>query len=160
MKGHVMLSKKITAVALAASTLMACTGMGPKESTGTLIGAGAGAVVGGQLGGGEGRLVGVAVGTLLGALLGGEIGRTMDREDQMAAQRAYEQAQTAPINRTIEWQNPDNGHYGTVTPVREGTSSAGEYCREFQQTVTIGGNQEQAYGVACQQPDGSWKIVQ
>jgi len=155
-----MSSKKVTAVALAASLLAACTDMGPKESTGTLIGAGAGAVVGGQIGGGEGRLVGVAVGTLLGALLGGEIGRSMDRADEMAAQQAYEQAQSAPINRTITWENPDNGHYGTVTPVREGTSTVGEYCREFQQTVTIGGREERAYGVACQQPDGSWKIVQ
>ena len=155
-----MFSRKITAVVLTASMLAACTDMGPKETTGTLVGAGAGAVIGGQVGGGEGRLVGVAVGTLLGALLGGEIGRSMDRADQLAAHKAYEQAQTAPINRTITWDNPDNGHYGTVTPVREGTSSAGEYCREFQQTVTIGGRQERAYGVACRQPDGSWKIVQ
>ncbi len=155
-----MKNRKIIAVVLTASLLSACTNMGPKETTGTVVGAGAGAVVGGQVGGGQGRLVGVAVGTLLGALLGGEIGRSMDRADQLAAQRAYEQAQTAPINRTIQWENPDNGHYGTVTPVREGTSSVGEYCREFQQTVTIGGRQERAYGVACQQPDGSWKIVQ
>ena len=155
-----MLNRKITAVVLTASLLSACTDVGPKESAGTLVGAGAGAVIGGQVGGGEGRLVGVAVGTLLGALLGGEIGRSMDRADQLAAQKAYEQAQAAPINRTINWENPDNGHYGTVTPVREGRSSVGEYCREFQQTVTIGGRQERAYGVACQQPDGSWKIVQ
>lgn len=155
-----MLGKKIIAVGLTATLLSACETMGPKETTGTLVGAGAGAVIGGQVGGGEGRLVGVAVGTLLGALLGGEIGRSMDRADQAAAQQAYEQAQTAPINRTIDWENPDNGHYGTVTPVREGTSTVGEYCREFQQTVTIGGRQENAYGVACQQPDGSWKIVQ
>jgi surface antigen len=43
--------------------------------------------------------------------------------------------------------------------VREGTSESGKYCREFQQTVTIGGKTEQAYGTACRQPDGSWQIV-
>ena len=155
-----MLSRKIIAVGLAASLLSACETMGPKETGGTMIGAGTGAVIGAQVGHGEGRILAVAVGTLLGALLGGEVGRTMDRADQMAAEQAYEQAQTAPINRTIEWENPDNGHYGTVTPVREGTSSVGEYCREFQQTVTVGGQTEQAYGTACRQPDGSWKIVQ
>jgi hypothetical protein len=32
------------------------------------------------------------------------------------------------------------------------------YCREFLQTVVIGGVQQQAYGVSCQQADGSWKI--
>ena len=35
----------------------------------------------------------------------------------------------------------------------------GRYCREFQQTVTIGGRTAEAYGTACRQPDGSWKIV-
>jgi hypothetical protein len=32
------------------------------------------------------------------------------------------------------------------------------YCREFTQTVIIGGMQQQAYGISCQQADGSWKI--
>lgn len=156
-----MLVKKIIVVAATASILSACAGMGEKETAGTVIGAGTGAVVGGQVGGGSGRLVGVAVGTLLGALLGGEIGRTMDRNDQIAAQQAYQQAQTAPIGQPITWENPDNGHYGSVTPVREGThDQTGEYCREFQQTVTIGGRPEDAYGIACRQPDGAWRIVQ
>lgn len=156
-----MLVKKIIVIATTASMLSACAGMGQKETAGTVIGAGTGAVVGAQVGGGSGRVVGVAIGTLLGALLGGEIGRSMDRADQMAAERAYEQAQTAPIGQPITWDNPDNGHYGSVTPVREGThDQTGEYCREFQQTVTIGGRPEDAYGVACQQPDGAWKIMQ
>jgi hypothetical protein len=33
-------------------------------------------------------------------------------------------------------------------------------CREFNTPVTIGGQQQQAYGTACLQPDGSWKIDQ
>ena len=35
---------------------------------------------------------------------------------------------------------------------------ASTYCREYQHTVTIDGKQEKAYGTACRQPDGSWKI--
>jgi surface antigen len=156
-----MLVKKIIVVAVAGSILSACAGMGEKETAGTVIGAGTGAIVGAQVGRGSGRVVAVAIGTLLGALLGGEVGRTMDRADQLAAERAYEQAQTAPIGQPITWDNPDNGHYGSVTPVREGThDQTGEYCREFQQTVTIGGRPENAYGVACRQPDGTWQIVQ
>ncbi len=156
-----MLVKKIIVVAATASLLSACTGMGQKETAGTVIGAGTGAVVGGQVGGGSGRLVGVAVGTLLGALLGGEVGRSMDRADQLAAEQAYQRAQTAPIGQPITWDNPDNGHYGSVTPVREGRhDQTGEYCREFQQTVTVGGRPEDAYGIACRQPDGAWRIVQ
>jgi hypothetical protein len=33
-------------------------------------------------------------------------------------------------------------------------------CREFNTPVTIGGQPQQAYGTACLQPDGSWKIEQ
>lgn len=34
---------------------------------------------------------------------------------------------------------------------------AGQYCREYTQTVYIGGRAVEAYGTACQQPDGSWE---
>ncbi len=34
------------------------------------------------------------------------------------------------------------------------------YCREYTKTITVGGKpQEQGYGTACMQPDGSWEIV-
>jgi hypothetical protein len=33
-------------------------------------------------------------------------------------------------------------------------------CREFTIPVTVGGQQQQAVGEACQQPDGSWRITQ
>jgi hypothetical protein len=75
--------------------------------------------------------------------------------------RAREQAQiaatTAPLAQTIAWN--DTGASGTVTAVRDGSDTAGRYCREFQQTVTIGGQSERAYGTACQQPDGAWEVV-
>ena len=78
-----------------------------------------------------------------------------------AQERAHEQAQvratTAPIGETIIWQ--EGGASGAVTATREGTSTAGRYCREFQQKVTIGGRTEEAYGTACLQPDGSWEVV-
>jgi len=32
------------------------------------------------------------------------------------------------------------------------------YCREFQKQIIIDGRTEQAYGEACLQPDGIWKI--
>lgn len=35
----------------------------------------------------------------------------------------------------------------------------GQYCREYQSTVRVGGVVRPSYGTACQQPDGSWRIV-
>ncbi len=37
---------------------------------------------------------------------------------------------------------------------------AGEYCREYQKTIRVGGQIESGYGTACLQPDGSWMIVE
>jgi surface antigen len=36
----------------------------------------------------------------------------------------------------------------------------GQYCREYRQTVKVGGKTQEGYGTACRQPDGTWKIVQ
>jgi len=76
-------------------------------------------------------------------------------------QRAHEEAQiratTVPVGETVIWNQ--GGASGSVTATRDGTSTSGRYCREFQQEVTVGNKREQAYGVACRQPDGSWEIV-
>jgi surface antigen len=153
--------KMLVIAVLIAFTTAACQSgqYGQKQTIGALGGAAAGGLLGAQVGGGKGQLAATAAGALLGALIGSEIGRSMDEVDRMRAEQAYGQAQTAPVGQTIAWDNPNTGNYGTVTPTREGTrTGTGEYCREFQQTVVIGGRQEDAYGVACRQPDGSWEI--
>ena len=153
--------KMLVVAVLIAFTTAACDGSqyGTKQTIGALGGAAAGGLLGAQIGGGSGQLAATAAGALLGALVGSEIGRSMDEVDRMRAEQAYGQAQDAPIGETIAWDNPDTGNYGSVTPTKQGTkASTGEYCREFQQTVVIGGQQEDAYGVACRQPDGSWEI--
>jgi hypothetical protein len=32
-------------------------------------------------------------------------------------------------------------------------------CREFQQTITVGGTPQAGYGTTCQQPDGTWRVA-
>lgn len=131
----------------------------PKQQAGTVIGGVAGALLGSQFGGGTGRLVGVGVGAVLGALVGSEIGKSMDQSDRDHYQLAAQRAASAPINQPIQWNNPDNGHSGTVTAINDGRDQAGEYCRKYRSTVVIDGRSQDAYGTACQQPDGTWKIV-
>jgi len=152
---------KILTVAAMALSLAACEATGGQKQTGgALLGGIGGAAIGSQFGKGTGQIVGVAAGTLLGALLGSEVGRSLDKADLAYADRANAQAQSAPIGQPIRWNNPESGNSGVVTPVRDGTDSAtGAYCREFQQTVKIGGKTEQAYGTACRQPDGTWKVI-
>jgi len=156
-----MSTAKITALALAgALSLSACSqNAGGKETAGTLLGAAGGALLGAQVGDGTGQVLAAIGGGLLGAYLGNQVGQSLDRADQAYASQAEAQAHNAPVGETITWNNPESGNYGSYTPVRDGTDNNGNYCREYQTTVTVGGEYQQAYGTACRQPDGSWKVV-
>lgn len=133
---------------------------GPKESLGTLGGAAIGGLLGSQIGSGTGQLAAVGAGVLLGGLVGSEVGKSLDRADRLYMQQTTNRAlESGRSGQAQSWSNPDSGHSGTVVPKPAYQNASGEYCREYQQTVTIGGNTEEAFGTACRQPDGSWKVV-
>ena len=81
----------------------------------------------------------------------------INEEQQREHEAAQVKATTAPLNQPITWN--DGNASGSVTAVRDGTSNNGRYCREFQQSITVGGKKEDAFGTACQNPDGAWEIV-
>lgn len=81
----------------------------------------------------------------------------LSETQQWRHESARMSATTAPVGETIHWK--DDTASGSVRVVREGTSSSGRYCREFRQKIRIGGRIEDAYGTACQQPDGAWEIL-
>ena len=169
--------RRLVAIAAACSQLAACANpnAGPgefganKTTFGGLLGGVAGGAAGAALFGGRNgpigkgsttQIAGAVGGTLLGALIGTSVGTSLDRADQMYLSRAQAQAGAAPVGQPIQWSNPASGHHGTVVATREGHNAAtGDYCREFQQTVTVGGETQQAYGTACRQPDGAWRVV-
>jgi surface antigen len=142
---------------LMAFLLMGCETAGTKTAVGGLGGAAAGGLLGAALGGGS---TGIAAGTILGGLIGGAIGNRMDAADRDRANTAAAQAlESSPSGQSVAWRNPDSGNAGAVTPVRTYQTSAGQYCREYTQTITVGGEKHQSYGTACRQPDGTWRIV-
>ncbi len=149
---------RIAPVVLMVALLSACQS-GPKETGGTLLGAGLGALAGSQIGSGKGKLAAVAIGAVAGAMIGGNIGRTLDAADRRYAMQAQTQAHASPLGQQVNWNNPQSGNYGSFTPTRDGRdANTGAYCREYQTVINVGGRQETAYGTACKQPDGSWKI--
>ncbi len=153
-------SRMITILAALFLVTGCIAGQGPKQTGGTFIGAGLGGLAGSQIGRGSGRLFAVGLGTLAGALVGNEVGRSLDQADQAFAHQTEQVAlETVPTGSSIAWSNPDTGHAGTVTPTRTYRAPTGAYCREYQHTVYVGGRAENAYGTACHQPDGSWRIV-
>ena len=156
------LSKKAVIAAMIASTLAlsgCANDAGPNQTGGALIGAGLGGLLGSQFGHGDGRLAATAIGVLAGAAIGSNIGKRLDDVDRQRMREAEQRAYNAPLNEPIVWNNPNSGHSGTVTPMREGRRPNGDYCREFQSNITVGGQSEKGYGTACRQADGSWKIV-
>ena len=145
---------------LLATALPGCSeDAGGKEVGGMMLGAAAGGLLGAQFGGGSGTILMATAGVIAGGLLGRNVGRKMDNKDKAEAQGAqqYSLDQTRS-GQTTSWNNPNSGNSGTYKPARTYQNSAGQYCREFEQTVTIGGKTEKAHGTACRQPDGSWRV--
>jgi surface antigen len=131
-----------------------------KSDIGTGLGAVGGAVAGAQFGKGKGQLAATAVGTLLGAGIGHSIGSSLDRADMAYYQQTQQRAlETGQPGQVLPWSNPQSGNSGTVTPAAYYTNSGGQYCREYNSTINVGGKVERGYGTACRQPDGSWQIV-
>ena len=158
-----MARKSVMVVLSASLFLCACSetqSLGSGETVGTAGGAASGGLSGSQIGKGSGNAAATLTGVLLGGFIGNRLGASVDDSDRAAAARAEQRAYTAPVGQQVTWSNPNDGNNGTITPIRDGYIASGAYCREFQQTITVGGKQQQGYGKACQQPDGSWKIVQ
>lgn len=158
-------SRRGLLAAVMVSTLVVggCTGsggtsdFGPKTGIGAALGAAGGGLIGAATHSGG---TGIAAGVLLGGLVGGAAGSVLDDQDKRTAAATTQRTlETTPSGTTETWTNPDTGHTGTVTPTRTFQQSSGQYCREFEQTVTIEGKQQKGYGTACRQPDGSWQIV-
>ena len=91
--GSKMSAFKIAALAVAGAILTGCAGSpdgmgpGPKENTGTLLGALGGAAIGSQFGGGTGgHIAGALIGAGIGGLVGNRIGAALDDDDK---ERAY-----------------------------------------------------------------------
>ena len=154
--------KKFVMTALLASVALTACSEGPGftgADLGTGLGAVGGAVIGSQIGGGSARTVFSVVGALAGAWAGNKVAKGMTAEDNKYYETAASRAAAAPVGQQITWNNPSSGNQGTIVPVREGRDNTGSACREYQQTVTVGGKTERAYGTACKQADGSWKII-
>ena len=171
-----MFKKSILAVTSATLLLAACdgrqnaynaqqggiTGGGgfSKSDVGTGLGAVGGAVIGSQFGKGDGKIVGGVIGGLLGAGIGHSIGASLDRADmQYYSQAQYSALESGQPGQTLPWTNPQSGNSGSFTPKGYYQNTEGQYCREYSQTVNVGGRAQQAYGTACRQPDGNWQIV-
>ena len=168
-------SLRLAAVAVMALTVAACQTtthpyqgssypvqsqqtMGNKQVMGAVIGGIAGGALANEKAGKNHKVLATALGVGLGGLIGSSVGASLDRMDRMyleqAAQKAMENGRS---NAPVAWSNPDSQNSGTITPQRAYAVN-GTYCREFTQSIFVGGKKQEAYGTACRQPDGTWKV--
>lgn len=142
-----------------ASALAGCAGTYTKKDTGTALGA----LTGGALAYGLGKdssnkEIWTVLGIGLGAMMGSSIGAQLDERDRLLAGQSLQATmETAPDNTAGGWNNPNSGNSGTIVPTQTIVSN-GQPCREFTQTIIVGGQSQQGYGRACRQNDGSWRI--
>ncbi|MFT5113636.1 MAG: surface antigen [Parasphingorhabdus sp.] len=160
-----MYSKILVASLISSSLFVSgCTTTGEidKHSTGAGLGALTGALLAYGLGKGHSdKEVAIAFGTFVGAIIGGGIGAKLTEADRVIAGRNLgDSLENDRSGSSRVWNNPDSGNSGTTTPVRTIARADGTPCREFTTTVLIGGSEEEAYGTACRQADGSWKVMQ
>jgi surface antigen len=139
--------------------LMGCQGSMPsKQTSGAVLGGVAGGVAGSVIGKGKGQQVAIVAGTLLGAALGGAIGGSMDQTDTLQMQSALNA--NNPTGQAVTWNNSNTQTQYTVTPTSTFQNAQNQTCREYTTIGIINGKREEMHGTACQQPDGSWSIVQ
>ena len=159
-----MLNLRMTTFAVTALALGGCAndpyGTGPREGSGTAVGALTGALIGSAFGGGTGERVGGAIaGAAIGGLIGNRIGASMDEEDRRLAYEAEMAAlEQGQVGAPYGWRNPGSRHYGNIVPgpvyVQRGSR-----CRSYTHTVYINGRPEVVRGTACRNPDGSWTAL-
>ena len=87
-------------------------------------------------------------------LVGSPIARSMDDVDQSCVSRVLEYA---PDHSAVQWYGATGTGYA-VTPLHT-FERDGRYCREYQTTAVIGGQDKRVYGTACRMPDGGWQTV-
>jgi surface antigen len=90
-----------------------------------------------------------------GGLVGGTIGAGLNAGEKRSALEAeYKALEYTASGQKVAWQGV-SGHSGEVVaaqPYRVGSQD----CRQYTQTVVIGGASTTARGTACRNSDGSW----
>ena len=138
--------KKLMLIGLVSLPLLG--GCATKMETGTALGALAGGALAYGLGqNSSNKELWTVLGVGAGAMLGSSIGQQLDQRDQLLlGQTVQHTLETAPNNAVGQWQNPNSGNSGSVVPTHTYTASNGAPCREFVQTIYVGGYPEEGYG--------------
>lgn len=100
------------------------------------------------------------IGEVRDSRLGTQIGTSLSPDDLQAAKAAeYRALEYGRSDEEVRWQQGDGSDLrGTIELGRSYQVNRLD-CRDYTNTLFIGGRPQVARGVACREPEGTWRIV-
>ena len=103
----------------------------------------------------------IAGSILLGGLVGGAVGQVLtERDREQHANSTYNAIETQQAGGSTTWNNPDSNNSGQTEIDRVYQADSGQTCKDFTQTINVGGEIQTQRGTACRRADGTWKIME
>jgi surface antigen len=127
-------------------------GPGIGQIGGAVLGGATGGYVGSTIGGGRGRVIATALGAVLGTVAGSQLGAYFDKKEQTEIEDTTLDAFDSGASRT--WKSSKHNAKYMVRPGRLDDSG----CREYKTVILIDGKRQEAYGRACKDEFGQWRI--
>jgi len=81
-----------------------------------------------------------------------------DADVTMAVDTMQAALETAPDGSGSSWSNPQTGNQGRITPQRTYQTDAGFFCRDYSESLTVGGRTAVYDRSACRLDDGAWHL--
>lgn len=78
-----------------------------------------------------------------------------DRE--LALQTRIDALERIISGNSLSWTSDATGATGTITPLRTYQGPDGQWCREYQETITSDTTDHQNLSIACRTPTGMWR---
>ena len=106
-------------------------------------------------------LVALALGVSLGACatLGDgdpELYQALAQTDvRMASRLVQTTLESTPDGATRSWVNEQTGNRGAITPTRTYLTSAGYFCRDYREELSVGDKSGRYLHTACRDPDAA-----
>ena len=79
-----------------------------------------------------------------------------DADITLAAATMQQALEVKSDGAVLAWHNDNSGNSGEIMPTMTFITDLGIYCREYRETVTIGGAPGEAVNTGCRQEDGTW----
>jgi surface antigen len=105
-----------------------------------------------------------AIGGVVGKMLG-DVGLEVDVDDfsgddrRRHAEASYQAFLAEPVGGKRSWSNPATGNHGTTTITGLFRNVDGMACKRFTRNTILNDQTYIADGTACEQPDGTWNVV-